>query len=69
MLGALIAVPVAAVVTFVLTPFWGWIEATFGIESLGHSGPSDWCFVAIYGLILLVGAVLVLRRWRAPHQG
>lgn len=67
-LWTLIALPTAIFLTFALTPFWSWLEATYGIESLGHSGPSDWCFLAVYGLILLVGAALALRRWRVGRQ-
>ena len=40
--------PIAIMVTFLLSPLWSWIEATYGIESIGHSGPSDWCFYAVY---------------------
>ena len=38
--------PVSFVFTFLLTPLWSWMEATYGIESIGHSGPADWCFWA-----------------------
>jgi hypothetical protein len=30
--------PASFMVTFLLTPLWSWIEATYGIESIGHSG-------------------------------
>ena len=47
--------PVAFLITFLLTPLWSWIEATYGIESIGHSGPSDWCFELVYSLLVAVG--------------
>ena len=47
------ALPVAAITTFLLVPFWRWLEEKTKIESIGHSGPADWCFVAIYFLILI----------------
>jgi len=47
----LVCFPIAFIVTFLLSPLWSWIEATYGIESIGHSGPSDWCFYVIYGMI------------------
>ena len=47
------AVPAAAIASFLLFPFWRWFEGMTQIESIGHSGPADWCFVAIYCLILL----------------
>ena len=43
--------PIAFIVTFLLSPLWSWIEATYGIESIGHSGPSDWCFYVVYGVL------------------
>ena len=56
--------PVSFIVTFLLTPLWSWIEATYGIESIGHSGPADWCFSTVYGVFLavLLGAYAVYRR-------
>jgi hypothetical protein len=32
--------------TFFLLPLWSWIEAFTGFESIGHTGPATWCFVA-----------------------
>ena len=43
--------PLAFIVTILLSPLWSWIEATYGIESIGHSGPSDWCFYVVYGVM------------------
>jgi len=57
-------IPVSFVVTFLLTPLWSWMEATYGIESIGHSGPADWCFWAVYAVFAvgLLGAFVVYRR-------
>ena len=63
---ALLTVPVGVVATFFLTPFWRWIESTYGIESLGHSGPSDWCFYLIFLLVLIQGLVAI---WIRAHRG
>ena len=51
----LLAIPLAAVVTFVLSPFWNWFEARSGIESIGHSGPAGWCFGAVFVITLCLG--------------
>lgn len=48
------SLPLALVTTIILAPFWRWLEAVSGVESIGHSGPSDWCFWTIYGLYVLV---------------
>ena len=47
----IVCLPIAFIVTFLLSPLWSWIEATYGIESIGHSGPSDWCFYLVYGVL------------------
>ena len=52
---ALISMPVAFIVTILLVPFWSWLEAASGIESLGHSGPDEWCYLIIYILVLSIG--------------
>ena len=56
--GILVAcLPLAALGTFALTPLWRWTESALGIESIGHSGPAGWCFLATYAACLaLAGA-------------
>jgi hypothetical protein len=49
-----LALPVAAMATLLLLPFWRWFEARTQVESVGHSGPADWCFGAVYLLTVLV---------------
>ena len=49
-------------VTILLLPLWRWIEADFGIELIGHSGPAEWCFYLVFA-ILLTPALYLL--WRA----
>ena len=51
---ALAAVPATFIVTLLLYPFWSWVEATYRIESIGHSGPADWCFIVVYGVFLVL---------------
>ncbi len=62
---AILCLPVSFVVTFLLSPLWSWIEATTGLESMGHSGPAGWCFWTIYGLLTVVclAVALLLKRW------
>ena len=63
------AVPVAAVVTLLLYPLWSWIEATFGIESVGHSGPADWCFMMVYGIVVVTAVSALWRILRRRALG
>ena len=51
---AAVCLPAAFILTFLLMPLWSWIEATYKIESVGHSGPADWCFWAVYALLAAV---------------
>ena len=55
-----LALPVSVVTTFLLSPFWSWLEASTGIESIGHSGPADWCYLAV---LLFILGVAVLAMW------
>jgi hypothetical protein len=53
--GLLVAsAPVVFLVTFLTSPLWSWVEARYGIESIGHSGPADWCFELVYVLLVAV---------------
>jgi len=61
---ALGAMPAAFVATFLLYPFWSWIEAQYQIEWVGHSGPADWCFLTVYGVFLIFALLFVWRGWR-----
>jgi hypothetical protein len=58
---AALSVPVALMSTFLLMPLWSWIEDTLGIESVGHSGPAEWCFAATYAAI--AGALAAFLLW------
>lgn len=55
--------PLAILTTLALFPFWSWLEARFGIEAVGHSGPADWCYwVAYAAWAVLIGGGLMWRR-------
>src|SRR5262249_35759848 len=47
-----ISLPIAFWLTILLLPLWSWIEDTYGIESLGHSGPADWCFSVVFLIVI-----------------
>jgi hypothetical protein len=46
----------SVVITILLFPLWSWIEASTGVESVGHSGPAEWCYIAIF-IIVVTSAV------------
>lgn len=60
----LIAAPLSAVITILLFPFWSWFEASVGIESVGHSGPAEWCYAVVFFLLVAGGALTLLVRQR-----
>ena len=57
-----VAVPVALAVTLLLYPVWSWLERTTGIESVGHSGPASWCYLAVW--VPMAAALLLPPLWR-----
>lgn len=65
---ALLLAPAAVFGTWFLAPVFGRFEAITGIESLGHMGPSDWCYLAVYAALLTaawaLGAAVARRRRR-----
>lgn len=59
------AAPFAFVAAAVLSPLWSWIEAATGLESMGHSGPASWCYLATWGALSALGLLL----WRVAARG
>ncbi len=49
-----IALPAAFFITLFTFPFWRWMESATGIESYGHSGPAEWCYWLVYGILVLL---------------
>ncbi len=54
LLGLFLAALGSFLFTLIIFPFWGWFEAVTGIESLGHSGPANWCFLFMASLWVTV---------------
>lgn len=67
MIVAALAVPAAIVTTLVLMPLFSWMEARFGVEAVGHSGPAEWCYVSVY-VTLLAALTLGTQRWLTRVQ-
>jgi hypothetical protein len=73
--------PFAFVAAAVLSPLWSWIEASTGLESMGHSGPAGWCYLATWAALSASGVLLcragvrgrrmaaASRSGEAPHPG
>jgi len=56
----LVGVPVTFFATIALLPLWSAIERRYGIESVGHSGPADWCFWTV--LVVYLAAAWIVAR-------
>lgn len=56
----LICAPVSLVVTLMLIPFWRWLESHTGLESIGHSGPAEWCYLSVF-IFVAASSLLGLR--------
>jgi hypothetical protein len=61
----LVAAPLSILATILLFPFWSWLEASTGIESVGHSGPAEWCYAAVFLILAASGGLIMFFRRRA----
>ncbi len=52
-----VSLPLSFAITIFLVPLWRLLEARWGIEAIGHSGPSEWCFYSVWGLMLAAAAL------------
>jgi hypothetical protein len=64
----LLGLPITFAATIALLPLWSMIERRYGIESVGHSGPSDWCFWVVFGVYLFLAATATLGLRRSAHS-
>ena len=63
-----ISMPPAFMLTIALLPLWSHIEATYGVESVGHSGPADWCFELTYVFVVALVAASFAAVVRRPRR-
>ena len=62
-----LGMPLTFVITILLLPLWSEIERRCGIESVGHSGPAEWCFWVVFSLCIIMLAAGT--RWlRGPSE-
>ncbi len=57
----IICIPLAFIITVLSNPLFLWIEKTFSIESVGHSGPAEWCYITVYLLLVAASAFILLK--------
>jgi len=59
-----LSLPVTFYLTMVLMPLWSEIERRWGIESVGHSGPADWCFLTVFACVVTISLTVYAVRTR-----
>jgi len=57
----LACIPLTFLTAMLLTPLLWKLEAPLGIELAGHSGPAEWVFFVLHGVVT---ALAVLVAWR-----
>ena len=67
LVAAVISLPLGIILTIVLLPLWSWVEATTGIESVGHSGPADWCYWVTL-VVIFCGIAAPLLMWERRNR-
>jgi hypothetical protein len=57
----IICIPLAMIITVLSHPFWLWFEKIFSIESAGHSGPAEWCYIVVYLCLVTICGFIWLK--------
>lgn len=61
----LLATPLAIIATFLLLPFWRWLETVTRLQAVGHASLAEWCFVVTWAVLAPPVALLAWRASRA----
>ena len=57
---AVVSYPLSFVGAMMMTPVLHRLEPVLGMELAGHSGPSDWIIVAVFGITTIAVAATIL---------
>lgn len=65
-----VSFPISFIGGMAMTPLLWRLEPVLGMELAGHSGPSDWILIALFGIttIFVYGGLLWLSRPGAPDH-
>jgi hypothetical protein len=64
----IVSLPLAVILTILIHPFWNWFETLTGIESYGHSGPADWCYLTDYAIIAFISTYVLFRSYKSVKK-
>ncbi len=65
---ALVSFPMSFIATMLMSPLLGRLETRYGIELVGHSGPSDWIFASVFGIATILVFALIWRLGRPTDR-
>jgi uncharacterized membrane protein len=60
------SLPLAWIVAMLLTPVLWRLEPVLNLELAGHSGPSDWVFMVIWAMVVVVFFLVLRRAFSSP---
>ena len=64
----IVAMPLSLITTIIIHPLWRWFEDATGIESFGHSGPAEWCYLFDYAVFVGIAVFIVYRIGAGKNQ-
>jgi len=51
---AVVAFPISFIAAVMMSPWLGRLETRYGVELVGHSGPSDWIYETVFGVTTIL---------------
>ena len=66
LVSAIVSLPLAFTSTILMNPLLGRLEARYGVELTGHSGPADWIFGLVYAVTAVVLFAVLVQVTRRP---
>lgn len=64
----IVSLPMAVVLTVVISPLWNWFETITGIESYGHMGPASWCYLLDYVIIAIISISALFMSYKNANE-
>lgn len=59
-----LSLPLAVMVTLLIAPLWERFESVTGIESYGHFGPANWCYLFDYAIFAIFSILALLKSYK-----
>lgn len=69
LIAVIVSLPLGWLVAMLLTPVLWRLEPVLNLELAGHSGPSDWVVLVIWGIIAITLFLVLRRAFSRPGAG